>query len=470
MLGLLDRPSESVGNPDPRASEDAVDAWIQGAYLPRVTEIVNAYGLDALEVMNEPNNDKLAPSSFALVVKRTYEHVRNVMGRASPAIISGGILNLYTGEDYYAPLARSRAFSDYRNAYGRWPLDGFGIHPYQNHTWTAHIGDLRGFLLGEMANVRSVLGELRDVPFWVTEFGWQNTCDCEGDALGDGYCGCPQESGACDDQVARYMTSAFSAFRDPSANVAAAFWYDYRDDEADRASDGASCRSPVGERFGLRKRQPEGYEAKPAWSAFQRIAGGSGGPTAPPAAGEPTGVGIFRAPGTWVLDRNRNGWDGDAGIRFSAAGDTPVVGDWNGDGRSEPGVFRNADGTWLLDVDGNGWSPGADRQLQFGLSGDVPIVGDWSGTGQARVGVFRNGELFLDLNGNGYDGELPLRLGQAGDKPVVGRWSGTARSLVGAWRPSTGMWFLDMNGNGWDGADRALQFGLTGDVPVTGAW
>ncbi|WP_437908680.1 hypothetical protein WME95_12880 [Sorangium sp. So ce327] len=287
----------------------------------------------------------------------------------------------------------------------------------------------------------------------------------------------------------------------------------------------------------------------------------------PPISRVPTGVGVFRGPSTFVLDRNRNGWDGDAGISFSVAGNTPVVGDWTGDGSSKPGVFRDADGMWFLDVDGNGWSPRVGRQIQFGLPGDVPVVGDWTGEGQTRVGVFRagvwyfdldgdgydpsdrvlhwgnpgdtpvvgswdgsgktrpgvvrvlpdgmmywflnlssdgldgsyrvlqfglrgdvplvgdwtgsgktrvgvfrNGEFHLDLNGNGYDGEVPIYLGQAGDIPVVGRWSGAARSLVGAWRPSDGMWLLDMNGNGWDGADRALQFGLPGDVPITGNW
>jgi hypothetical protein len=286
----------------------------------------------------------------------------------------------------------------------------------------------------------------------------------------------------------------------------------------------------------------------------------------PPTTPGATGVGIFRA-GAWALDRNGNGYDGDAGISFAVTGNTPVVGDWTGNGHSKPGVFRDADGMWFLDLDGNGWSPGVDRQiqfglpgdvpvvgdwtgsgqtrvgvfragvwvfdldgdgydasdrvlhwgspgdtpvvgswdgrgktrpglvrvlpdglmywyldasgtglngtyraLQFGLRGDVPLVGDWTGTGQTRVGVFRNGEFHLDLNGNGYDGELPIRLGQAGDIPVVGRWSGTARSLVGAFRPSNGTWLLDMNGNGWDGADRALQFGLPGDVPLTGSW
>ncbi|WP_437801337.1 hypothetical protein [Sorangium sp. So ce693] len=298
------------------------------------------------------------------------------------------------------------------------------------------------------------------------------------------------------------------------------------------------------------------------------IEDGSDSPISPPVARVPTGVGVFRGPSTFVLDRNRNGWDGDVGIGFSVTGNTtPVVGDWTGDGHSKPGVFRDADGMWFLDLDGNGWSPGVDRQiqfglpgdvpvvgdwtgsgktrvgvfragvwyldldgdgydssdrvlqwgspgdtpvvgswdgsgktrpgvvrvlpdgmmywllnlssdglngsyrvLQFGLRGDVPLVGDWTGTGKPRVGVFRNGEFHLDLNGNGYDGEVPILLGQAGDIPVVGRWSGTSRSLVGAWRPANGMWLLDMNGNGWDGADRALQFGLTGDVPITGAW
>ncbi|WP_437329026.1 hypothetical protein [Sorangium sp. So ce381] len=186
-----------------------------------------------------------------------------------------------------------------------------------------------------------------------------------------------------------------------------------------------------------------------------------------------TRVGVFRA-GVWVFDLDGNGYDSsDRVVHWGNPGDTPVVGSWDGSGKARPGVVRVLpDGLmyWYLDMSGNGTDGGAYRVLQFGLRGDVPLVGDWTGTGQTRVGVFRNGEFHLDLNGNGYDGEVPIRLGQAGDIPVVGRWSGTTRSLVGAWRPQTGTWLLDMNGNGWDGADRALQFGLPGDVPLTGCW
>ncbi len=53
------------------------------------------------------------PSAFALVVKRTYEYVRLVLHRASPAIISGGILNSYPSEEYYAGIKNAQAFKDY---------------------------------------------------------------------------------------------------------------------------------------------------------------------------------------------------------------------------------------------------------------------------------------------------------------------------------------------------------------------
>jgi len=51
-----------------------------------------------------------------------------------------------------------------------------------------------------------------------------------------------------------------------------------------------------------------------------------------------------------------------------------VVGDWNGDGVDEIGVFRN--GMWYLDLNGNGiWEgPAVDRQYTFGLAGDIPVL------------------------------------------------------------------------------------------------
>jgi hypothetical protein len=36
--------------------------------------------------------------------------------------------------------------------------------------------------------------------------------------------------------------------------------------------------------------------------------------------------------------------DDDQVVQLGKAGDIPVVGDWNGDGRAEPGVFHDQQG------------------------------------------------------------------------------------------------------------------------------
>ena len=117
------------------------------------------------------------------------------------------------------------------------------------------------------------------------------------------------------------------------------------------------------------------------------------------------------------------------------AGDLPVVGDWDGDGRSNLGLFR-AGFFWILDYNGNGSldnvnAVGGDKAFAYGgLPGDVPVVGDWNGDGKSKVGVFRSGFFWvLDANGNyQFDGlgagqDLAFAFGGlAQDKPVNGRW------------------------------------------------
>jgi hypothetical protein len=154
-------------------------------------------------------------------------------------------------------------------------------------------------------------------------------------------------------------------------------------------------------------------------------------------------------------------------IYFGLAGDHPVMGDWDGDGRKTPGVYRN--GTWVLDLTGNGFDS-ADRTLSFGLPGDKAVAGDWDGDGMDTVGVFRNGAWFFDRNGNGYDvaDVDPVFFGWGSDTPVPGDWDGDGKDSPGIYR--NGTWALDLTGNGFDPSDRFLQFGLPGDQPVSGDW
>ena len=171
--------------------------------------------------------------------------------------------------------------------------------------------------------------------------------------------------------------------------------------------------------------------------------------------------------------------------------DTPVAGDWVGDGIARIGIFRF--GSWFLDNgngiwDGCGDFPAQDRCLgPFGDAQDDPVVGDWVGDGVVRIGIYRDGSWFLD-NGNGiWDGcgDFPAQDrclgpfgGLGGDMPVVGDWIGDGIARIGIYRSAS--WFLD-NGNGvWDGCgdfpaqDGCLgpfggyQLGFIYDIPVVG--
>jgi hypothetical protein len=153
---------------------------------------------------------------------------------------------------------------------------------------------------------------------------------------------------------------------------------------------------------------------------------------------------------------------------------------------SNIGVFRNSTHLFLLDYNGNGAWNGAwngasvDRQYNFGISGDIPVSGDWNKDGKSEIGVFRNStHLFLlDYNGNGvWNGSVVDRqynFGISGDIPVSGDWNNDRKSEIGVYRNSTKLFYLDYNGNGvWNGSvvDRQYNFSsISGDKPVSGKW
>ena len=115
------------------------------------------------------------------------------------------------------------------------------------------------------------------------------------------------------------------------------------------------------------------------------------------------------------------------------AGDTPVAGDWDGDGISEPGVVSSESVSGLM----RWYVPSPSGQVatvDFGFPGDRPIVGDWNGDGMDNVGVVRGGfsdgllRWHLDTEDNfgvrdsGAEEVITFGRESGADVPVAGRW------------------------------------------------
>ena len=114
--------------------------------------------------------------------------------------------------------------------------------------------------------------------------------------------------------------------------------------------------------------------------------------------------------------------------------DTPITGDWNGNGIRSIGYF-NA-GHWQFDVNGDGRFTQQDATAAFGREGDLPLVGDFDGDGIEEIAVYRSGVWLIDSNGNReLDAtDKTFRMGGAGDLPVVGDWDGDGVDEPGLYR------------------------------------
>ncbi|MBL8825673.1 MAG: VCBS repeat-containing protein [Planctomycetaceae bacterium] len=183
---------------------------------------------------------------------------------------------------------------------------------------------------------------------------------------------------------------------------------------------------------------------------------------------------------------------------------TPISGDFDGDGRSELGVF--IDGEWFVDLNRNHvWDEG-DLWLQLGQQGDQPVTGDWDGDGKTDIGIFgaswagdeqaleherglpdvanthgarasdesrearrlltwRVAQLAADSTPRRDPIDHVLHFGATGDVAIVGDFNGDGIDTIGIYR--SGKWALDINGNGqFDAADEHFEFGARDDQPV----
>jgi Tol biopolymer transport system component len=165
-------------------------------------------------------------------------------------------------------------------------------------------------------------------------------------------------------------------------------------------------------------------------------------------------------------------------LAFGQAGDLPIAGDWNGDGIDDVGVYRSNTSTFVLRVPVtstivpcHGCPPQTSTRItivtaQFGSAGDLPVAGDWDNDGKDTIGVFHQGVFlltndFFETNGSSVFGVI-------GDLPMTGDWTGSGSRRLGLFHPSTATMSLETQlGNG---PTITFTFGTAADLPVAGHW
>lgn len=166
--------------------------------------------------------------------------------------------------------------------------------------------------------------------------------------------------------------------------------------------------------------------------------------------------------------------DNDACFTYGLAGDTPITGDWDGNGSITVGVFRSSNTTFYLR---NSNSAGAANiTLPTGPFNYQPVTGKWGSSANTKVGVFRSStkQWYLDdgdfvIEGCPSDTCFTTTWTQTGDKPLAGDWDGNGSVTVGVFRPGNTTFYLS-NSTAATSADIIRATGPFPYQPVAGDW
>jgi hypothetical protein len=144
-------------------------------------------------------------------------------------------------------------------------------------------------------------------------------------------------------------------------------------------------------------------------------------------------------------------------VAWGITGDKPMRGDFDGDGKLDPAVFRS--GVWYILQSSN-------NQLRvdyWGLATDRFVLGDYDGDSKADLAVFRNGTWHIKQSSNGQ--AAYFNWGLATDVLVPADYDGDGKTDPAVYR--NGTWFVRLSSSG---TMSVQNFGLSSDTAIPSAF
>jgi len=140
---------------------------------------------------------------------------------------------------------------------------------------------------------------------------------------------------------------------------------------------------------------------------------------------------------------------------WGVGGDTPMRGDYDGDGKLDAAVFRSGDNTWYIRQSSNGEA----RYDKWGVASDKFVPADYDGDGKTDLAVFRDGTWYITQSSNNVS--IYQAFGLATDQLVPGDYDGDGRADLALFR--AGIWYVLQSQSG---SVEYTRFGSSGDRAV----